>query len=25
MIHLSILGMRLPTVVASWLHCILPD
>jgi hypothetical protein len=24
-IHLSILGMRLPTVVASLLHCILPD
>jgi hypothetical protein len=21
--HLSILGTRLPTVVASWLHCIL--
>jgi hypothetical protein len=25
MVHLSILGTRLPRVVASWLHCILPD
>jgi hypothetical protein len=24
-VHLSVLGTRLPTVVASWLHCILPD
>jgi hypothetical protein len=24
-VHLSILGTRLPTVVASLLHCILPD